>query len=652
MSASASFRHDINFLRAVAVTSVLLFHFGIAAFSGGFAGVDVFFVISGFLMGAIICNGLEQNKFSLANFYIARVKRIIPALIVLCVFCLACGWFLLTPDDFYTQALHVRDSLLFISNETYRDESGYFDVNSHEKWLLHTWSLSVEWQFYLLLPLIIWCLSKVCKSPRSLFNTLFVLSGIAFTVCVEKTFKTPENAFFLLKYRCWEMLVGVLVFLLPKAYPVSIKSIAAQKFGCLFSILSLAAIIFSISYFDQTTPWPGAAAAVPVLATGLLILLNQQYSIYQNAAITWLGSRSYSLYLWHWPLVVLLTYFSLDQDARWIGFAVIASLLAAELSFRYIEEPARKSLLNRFVLCALVLFVAAVTAGAAHWVMSNKGFPLRVSEEVRKILAAKNDRNNTDKSCIGNFTDEVPACQFGSDRVDAVVIGDSHAHSIVTAVLAALPEGSGVSYWGYLACPTVANIASDEKCAAFNHAVIERLKELPAQTPVIVASRFSYYPFGEGLQGYELEHSQPQVHFGTKQKQVSEEFLQQYAKNIQLQLCGMAQHAKLSILLPIPEMRELVPQGMARSAMRGVSRRVSITREDYLKRNGFILSVLNEIASSAECNVRLLDPRDYLCDAHSCFGDQGGSPLYFDDDHLNEFGNKLLIPLFGSLLSD
>lgn len=649
MSASVSFRHDINFLRAVAVTSVLLFHFGISTFPGGFAGVDVFFVISGFLMGAIICNGLEQSKFSLTNFYIARVKRIIPALIVLCLFSLGCGWFLLAPDDFQTQALHVRDSLLFISNETYRDESGYFDANSHDKWLLHTWSLSVEWQFYLILPLIIWGLSKICESHKSLFNTLLVLSLIAFIVCVDKTLKTPENAFFLLKYRCWEMLAGVLIFLLPKAYPVSRNLFSSPKITGAASLFGLAVIGFSMVYFDSTTLWPGYYAAAPVLATALLIFVNYQHPLYRHPVISWLGSRSYSLYLWHWPLVVLLAYYSVSQDALWIAVAITASLIAAELSFRFIEEPVRNAMFNRFVLAGSIILMTAIVAGAAQWIMSNQGFPQRVSEEVKAILAAKNDRNNADKGCIGNFSDDVPACQFGSERVDAVVIGDSHAHSIVTAVLAALPEGSGVSYWGFLACPNVANIANNSDCAKFNRDLIDRVKALPASTPIIVASRFSFYPFGEGLNGYEIEKSKPQVHFGRRYRVATREYLEEYAVNTKSQLCQLGSKHSVSVVLPIPELIQLVPQTMARSMMRGSLERVSITLDDYHRRNIFIIGLLNEVAS--ECAIRLLDPLPYLCGGGLCFGDVDGRPIYYDDDHLNESGNKILVPLFESYLS-
>ena len=158
MSAAAGavaqeFRQDINGLRAWAVMAVVLYHFGVAGISGGFAGVDVFFVISGYLMCGIIIGGIERNDFSVWRFYLARARRIFPALVVLCVVALIFGWFFLMPEEYKQLGKHARESLTFSSNLRYFDESGYFDVASQEKWLLHTWSLSVEWQFYLLLPL-------------------------------------------------------------------------------------------------------------------------------------------------------------------------------------------------------------------------------------------------------------------------------------------------------------------------------------------------------------------------------------------------------------------------------------------------------------------------------------------------------------------
>ena len=203
-----AFRLDINGLRAWAVTAVVLYHFGIPGFSGGFAGVDVFFVISGFLMAGIVVGGLEKQRFKLFDFYMARARRIVPALLIVVLVVLVVGAVILMPGDFKQMGRHARDSLFFMSNLRYLKESGYFDVASHEKWFLHTWSLSVEWQFYLIYPLILAVVYRFLPQRR----LLLALHGIAllasFSLAVYWVGSKSELAFYLLQARAWELLLG------------------------------------------------------------------------------------------------------------------------------------------------------------------------------------------------------------------------------------------------------------------------------------------------------------------------------------------------------------------------------------------------------------------------------------------------------------
>lgn len=212
---AVNFRKDINGLRAWAVVAVVLFHFGVPGFAGGFVGVDIFFVISGFLMTNILIKKLEnpQQKFSVWDFYLARAERIAPALLVLCIALLALGWFLLPPQDYRSLGMHTLTSVLFASNIQYWREAGYFDAASHDKWLLHTWSLSVEWQFYLVLPLLLWGVWRLwpgrCNAAQ--VHILLLLASLALLVWL--TSQKPEAAFFLLPTRAWEMLAGALAVL-------------------------------------------------------------------------------------------------------------------------------------------------------------------------------------------------------------------------------------------------------------------------------------------------------------------------------------------------------------------------------------------------------------------------------------------------------
>ena len=258
-SSKKIFRNDINALRAWAVMSVALYHFAIPGFSGGFVGVDVFFVISGFLMTGIIVEGLEKKEFSLVEFYFARLRRIMPGLAALCGVVLVIGWFLLAPDDYIKMAEHVRDTLLFSSNNTFRKEAGYFDALSHDKWLLHTWSLSVEWQFYMLLPLLLYLLWSIRKSIGWLLGFLLFLGCLSFIACVIKTETDATKAFFILKFRCWEMVFGGV------AYFISCLNNSRVKYSAFIFYFGSLLVFLSVVFIDGEDVCPGYLSLVPVI---------------------------------------------------------------------------------------------------------------------------------------------------------------------------------------------------------------------------------------------------------------------------------------------------------------------------------------------------------------------------------------------------
>lgn len=249
----SNFRSDINGLRAWAVVAVILYHFGVPGFSGGFVGVDVFFVISGFLMTGIVVKGLEQGNFSLIGFYMARARRIVPALVALCAVLLGVGWFVLMPPDYKMLGSHTIYSLTFLSNIEFWLEAGYFDVASHEKWLLHTWSLSVEWQFYLALPVVLWVVWHL--KPGRVAQTWAVSIGLVLSLAasVLTTDAHPTTAFFLLHTRAWEMLGGGLVFLLARVPKFSVAHCRWLE------AIGLLLILVSVAVFDKGSAWPGLA---------------------------------------------------------------------------------------------------------------------------------------------------------------------------------------------------------------------------------------------------------------------------------------------------------------------------------------------------------------------------------------------------------
>jgi peptidoglycan/LPS O-acetylase OafA/YrhL len=391
-----NFRYDINGLRAFAVLAVVLFHFSVPGFSAGFLGVDVFFVISGYLMTAIVLRNIDQNRFSLVEYYLARSRRIIPALAVLCLALLLLGYWILIPKDYELLGKHAAASIGFISNETYLAESGYFDALSHEKLLLHTWSLSVEWQFYLIFPLIILFLAKLGNVAMKLgYVAILILS---FVVAMYQQQASPDEAYFRFYTRVWEMMLGGLVVL----FPYEFKNQASQK---ILYYVMLALLILSMCLIGQSTPWPGYLTLLPVLATmGVIYAWYQQGYVFNNAAFQWLGARSYSIYLWHWPLSALLVLGGLDKQPEWQAAGILASLVAGNFSYLYVEQVAAKARIFRLpgykgLSIFVLIFVLVWLAG--RFVFVKDGFPERIVEtDVDEMLVMPTRANGW---CFNDF---------------------------------------------------------------------------------------------------------------------------------------------------------------------------------------------------------------------------------------------------------
>lgn len=644
-SRASEFRSDINTLRALAVAVVVLYHFDIGGFSGGFVGVDIFFVISGFLLTGIVTRQLESGKFSIFDFYSSRIIRIIPALVVLCGSLLVLGWALLAPDDYSTLAIHVRDTLLFVSNNTYRKESGYFDADSHEKWLLHTWSLSVEWQFYLLLPVILSVVWKIRSRRTFLFFCIVTLATVSFYSCIGKVNDAPTKAFYILKYRCWEMLIGGALFFLVDWFrlPEWISKI------CFYAGLLL--LFLSITVINSGTIWPGWYTIPPVLAACLLILSNTNNYFFCNFyPAQWAGSRSYSIYLWHWPVVVLLAYYQKLNNGLWLASGLMLSLLLGEISFRYVEKPLNKKFgSNRYIYPVTIVGLAAGICAISYYLIYAKGMPSRVAAEVASISAEKNNRAKSGHSCIYDADKEKGplSCVYGEGQAAAIVLGDSHASAIVTAVHAAMRNSSASVYlWSRAACPVIKGVTAkiDQDCDGFVSWVEKSLDAIPADVPIVIIERWSIYAFGanEGVVGD--GKIKPPVFFDQPYDLPSPEFLTQFSDKSISTICRIANDRKVYLVKPVPEMRINVPQVLARWKMTGVDKRIFISMEEYNIRHQFILDMMGE--ARKRCSVEILDPLPYLCERDMCFGDKNGKPIYFDDDHLSEYGNKFLVPMF------
>ncbi len=644
---SEGFRGDINGLRAWAVLAVVLYHFNVSGFGGGFAGVDVFFVISGFLMAGIVIGSMEQERFSLAGFYLARARRILPALIVLVVALLVVGWFLLMPREYQTLGKHARESLLFSSNLRYLGEAGYFDSTSHEKWLLHTWSLSVEWQFYLIYPLVLAVLARLRPGRAVLLGAHALALLASFLLCQFLTGTKPSQAFFLLQARAWELLLGGLVFLAGGQLTLS------ARLRAWIELLGIALIVSTLLLIGTDARWPGSAALLPTLGAALVLLACRQGSLWTGSRFAqWVGTRSYSIYLWHWPLVVGLVYFELQQVALWVCAGVLGALLLGHLSYVWVEVPARRWLARKgnvhnaaWLLAGLV--VVAVSAQSVR----RSGFPARLPEAIARIEAERHNRNPRIDECLAADA----SCVYGGKQVSALVIGDSHADAVVNAVAASLPDSrEGVYFKGLSSCLMVfaaqwSGEGSRDECASLKKELAADLDGLFPGRPIILINRTSVYVMGELSGTGAKSPGKPLVHFSQPVATQTPEYLAEFRRNYVESVCQMSRQHPLYLVRPFPEMQEQVPHVLGRALLLGKQTEVSISMDAYRKRHAFIWEVQDEAAQ--RCGATILDPLPYLCDQERCYGSRNGWPLYVDDDHLSEFGNRLLVPMFAQVFA-
>lgn len=443
------FRSDINGLRAWAVLAVILFHFNAAVLPGGFAGVDVFFVISGYLMTSIIYRGLDQHKFRVFQFYLARGRRIIPALLSPCLVLLLLGWFFLLPPEYLALGKHVAGSVGFVSNFVYWKEAGYFAAGAHEKWLLHTWSLSVEWQFYIIYPLVLMAVRNVL-GQRSLRWVILAGTVASFALSVYATKHFPDGAFFLLPTRAWEMMMGGLALL----FPLRLQAPQAR----VIEVLGVALIALSYAFMSELNPWPGSLALLPVAGAFLVIQANRQQSVLTNNRLfQWLGNISYSLYIWHWPIVVLLAYSGVLTKPAWQVAGIAASLAAAQASYRWVEQPMRTltqpGWSTAWAAAATALLALGLGVTFSQGVIGTyrpvsvsdrAGFIATYGEKYKHLTVSHwiDKCNVVDVLSRTGKPDTDPVCTTKQGDGGVFLWGDSHAEALSFGLRAQLPTGT------------------------------------------------------------------------------------------------------------------------------------------------------------------------------------------------------------------
>lgn len=495
------FRKDINGLRAIAVIGVVLFHFNPSLVPGGFAGVDVFFVISGFLMTGIIFRGIEQNNLSILKFYVDRANRIVPALALLCLVLLVFGWFYITPLDYKALGKHAASSIGFLSNFAYWREAGYFNAASHEKWLLHTWSLSVEWQFYIIYPLILVAMRKFF-SIKTMKLMLIVGTVLGFIFCVFASYKWPSASYYLLPTRAWEMMIGGVAYLYPFTLQENRKKILER--------IGLALVITSYFLISAKNAWPGYLALFPVLGSFLIIQAQRNNSIItSNIAFQKIGAWSYSIYLWHWPFVVIIYTFSLPEYYIYLGMAL--SVILGFLSYKYVEKIRFRndfsSILSYFR--SKPIYIVITLGLISSLIFSNGGLNSNST-----YLSEYEEKTKYTKYChVDSVAQSLTVsaknldCRLGSKTSQPIglIWGDSYAGHLDPFVTNILNEkqsfvSRSASYCVPLLSSTISLGSLPEYCKKIREQTIQDIKNKKYKV-VFLAGRWEYMYSNEGNSG-------------------------------------------------------------------------------------------------------------------------------------------------------
>ncbi|MBR0795975.1 acyltransferase [Bradyrhizobium jicamae] len=506
------FRNDINGLRAVAVLLVLLFHFHEPGFGGGFIGVDVFFVVSGFLMTGIILSGLEKHSFSVLGFYRARLVRLYPALLAVVAATLLFGLIFVEPGALESIARDGISALLFVSNIVFWQQHGYFGASPEAMWMLHTWSLSVEWQFYLVFPVVLALAFPWLTGATSRFALLligFVLSltlSVVLGTCFPNNDRIVSAEFYLLPPRAWEMLAGGLVAMWPWRAPFW----AARAAG-LLEFVGIALVLSSL-FFSENTAWPSYVALLPVGGTMLVLAARAPRTALDFAPLQRIGTWSYSIYLWHWPMVAAIAYFSLSGPLV-APSAFVLSMLAGWASFTFVEQPCRTLLRgkpsaphgtsSRNMIGMGLTALAVIAIGSA--VTVDHGVPQRgraMADLYRGSLVAATDFGFP-PHCEGTniFGTALRPCTLGhaSDHDDDVlVMGDSFAQ-MWYAHIAEFKEalaGHAVVFITKGGCPPVAGLDRTSPgfaCSSFHRLAMEQAQSSRYHTIIFAGMWTSYF---------------------------------------------------------------------------------------------------------------------------------------------------------------
>lgn len=637
------YRSDIDGLRAIAILTVVLFHAHLGL-TGGFVGVDVFFVISGFLISSIIVKETAERRFSYWNFYKRRALRILPALFAMIIGCFIAGWFILPPFDYQRFASSAIAAIAFYPNFYFLNNSGYFAAEAITQPLLHTWSLGVEEQFYFIAPILLILGVRYPRFRTPAFIAIF-LASLGWSTWLLGT--DASEAFYMLPSRAFELMIGMALAL--KLVPEAKNRAFAEA----ESVLGLAMILLASFFYTESTRFPGTQALLPCIGTAFLIHANTGRAtavakVLSVPPMVFVGKISYSFYLWHWPVLVFATYkFGpvLDTPVR-IGLMVLAALFAT-LSYYLVEQPVRIRG-SRFPARAVVAVSAVAILlwwPATVYVKKNDGMPWRLPKAAADFAAANPVKVAYPGLCHDPAAQgkEGVNCDIGAKggKPEFLLFGDSHASAIASTVNAmAIDKGiTGHALFRGGCAPVIGlreiTTGVFDKCTDLFDTLLPTLENNPVRN-IIMHARWATYETGK--QTASEATNRPRLFVEGDLEKNRLKFEDMLTKTVET----VAKGRNVTIIGPVPEVGYNLPAEMIKALMLGKNADLRLSRKEFDERQKDLLALLARLDRIE--GVEVFYPHEVLCDAETCRTSVDGKALYVDDDHLSPSGAALLKP--------
>lgn len=657
-----TYRPEIDGLRAVAVLFVILYHLGLMTVGVGFAGVDVFFVISGYLIGGLILQEKEAGTFRFKEFYARRARRILPALFVVILVTIVVGSLMMLPRDFRYFLGGAFTAVLSLSNIWFAARIDYFTPEAAQDPLVHTWTLGVEEQFYLFVPLIIVVAWRFFR-PH-LFHVLLGLTLASFVFALYLSRTAPQLSYYLLPTRAWELFAGVLIVMKER----ELHGFVAARVQPVIANLALPVLVVGIVAIPKGVDWPGGYTLVPVVATGLLLAFGNSPSIARNflslPPMRAIGLVSYSAYLVHQPILGFLAYADMTPNSAASKIMILLVTFAlAYVSWRWVETPFRRQTLSKSVGRNLLIGAALAIFGIAVAGNVTKGFPSRMPSEVEDVLAVQHTFGPNNKRCLlhrGQVADLdlKDACVLGPDDGASVAIwGDSHGAAILDALADDLAE-QGLSSKAYLlsSCLPIPGLLNHgqkrtEQCASFNDQVLaDILRDDNIETVVLVATWDNYFlsntwPNMLGWRGEDGFFSYPIGGSAAMPEEARQQALLEATLSLVTTLTENGKSVVVALSAPRPDI--VIPRHFARLIKNGqdVPEYFVYERTYFEEQSAFSRQLFETVAKNFEADrVTLAYPEDVLCDADGCAVVKDHALLFSDGNHLSVVGAKLVSP--------